>query len=100
MEGRISKVAWPGISQGGGNAQGEVEGELRELLDEFGIALEDEANDAGVNILLFLYSGNLILYQLLLQTVFSTLFRRASGGCLSKSGETSATKQISPISKV
>jgi hypothetical protein len=53
VEGRKSKVAWSGMWRSGGNAQGETENELRKVIDEFGILLEDEAKKSNVNICSF-----------------------------------------------
>lgn len=52
-EKRRSKVAWPGISRGGGNLDRVLQGQMHDLLDDFGIALEDEANKFKINIFVF-----------------------------------------------
>lgn len=44
MEERKSRVVWSGNTTGKGNADGETEKILKDILNEFGIALEDEAN--------------------------------------------------------
>lgn len=48
-----SRVAWPGISRGGGNLDEQYQTRMRNLLDDFGIILEKEANKAKINIFVF-----------------------------------------------
>ncbi len=48
-----SKVAWPDASRVGGNLNEEERRKLRDLLQEFAVALETELNKAGINILVF-----------------------------------------------
>jgi len=48
-----SKVAWPGISRGGGDLESTYQAKMRELLDDFGIILEEEAIKSNMNIFVF-----------------------------------------------
>ena len=50
---RKSRVAWPGISRGGGDLNERFQTQMRGLLDDFGIILEKEAKKAGVNVFVF-----------------------------------------------
>jgi len=48
-----SRVAWPGVSTGGGDLEGVFQGKIRGLLNEFGMVLEEETIKAGINIFVF-----------------------------------------------
>jgi hypothetical protein len=52
-EKRMSRIAWPSISRGGGNLSEHSVSQLRNLLNEFGTVLEEEASKAQINILIF-----------------------------------------------
>ncbi|MGA2239363.1 MAG: hypothetical protein ABSG74_09145 [Candidatus Bathyarchaeia archaeon] len=49
----MSRIAWPSISRGGGNLSEHSVSQLRNLLNEFGTVLEEEASKAQINILIF-----------------------------------------------
>jgi hypothetical protein len=54
MEKRRSRVAWSGAtSGGGGTANQETRKKLEDILNEFGIALEDEANSSKLDLFRF-----------------------------------------------
>lgn len=48
-----SKVVWGGAIQHGGDLDAESQNKLRTVLNEFGIALEKEANNSGISIYAF-----------------------------------------------
>jgi len=48
-----SRVAWPSISRGGGNLDERYQNKIRELLNDFGIILEKEANRSRISIFVF-----------------------------------------------
>lgn len=50
---RESRVAWPQVNRSGGNLDGETQKQVRNLLNDFGLALEDEAAAAGISIFAF-----------------------------------------------
>lgn len=50
---RRSRVAWPGVSRGGGDLNGQIQTQMTSLLDDFGIVLEREANKNNINIFVF-----------------------------------------------
>lgn len=50
---RTSRVAWPGISRGGGNLDGAMQQKVKQLLNDFGVALEDECNRARIDLFVF-----------------------------------------------
>jgi hypothetical protein len=53
MSNHVNKVAWPGVSRGGGDLDGDTQNKLRKLLNEFGSVLEREATNAGLSIFVF-----------------------------------------------
>lgn len=52
-EKRKSRVAWAPISRGGGNLEQKLQTQMRLLLDDFGIALEEESNKSQISIFVF-----------------------------------------------
>jgi hypothetical protein len=53
MTQRNSRVAWAGVSRGGGDLDGQLQQKLRQLLNDFGIVLEQEANSSNISIFAF-----------------------------------------------
>lgn len=48
-----SRVAWAGAYRGGGNLDRKIQKQMRTLLDDFGIVLEEETKEAGIDIFVF-----------------------------------------------
>jgi hypothetical protein len=48
-----SRVAWAGAYRGGGNLDEKIKNQMRTLLDDFGIVLEEEAKEAGIDRFVF-----------------------------------------------
>lgn len=48
-----SRVAWPSISRGGGDLNNDLQVQMRSLLNDFGIILEEEATKVGINVFVF-----------------------------------------------
>ena len=77
---RQSRVAWPGMARGGGDLDSQSQQQIRNLVTDFGFALEDEANSSGVNIFTFpLFREFNILAALTKDNVYCAFSASAAG---------------------